>query len=224
MVALTTASSLSAQNFLSAEPAEQAFSLGVRIGVNSSNRTFGNEYFKKWNKNSWGTGFEAGVVANLNMRDYFTLQPGFFFQSRSGNFSYAQDYIGDNNEPKVFTQLGHYRYYSFVIPVMASFHFNISHSLRWTVEGGPYAQFRISGNDNDKITVIDSKADITSPSFSTYAKPAGFDFGLKIGTGLTFKRHYSFNVHYLAGGRKAWKSPHAGGHNKAWSFTLGYDF
>lgn len=224
MIALASATNVSAQKFLSAEPAEEAFNLGVRVGVNTSNRTFGKGYFNEWNKNSWGTGFEAGVVANLNMRDYFSLQPGFFFESRSGNYSYAQSYFDSTGEKQKTALLGHYRSYNFTVPVMASFRFNLSHSLRWTVEAGPYAQFRIHSDDNDKIKVISPQVNTNDPVTAVYAKASNFDAGLKIGTGLLFRGHYSFNVHYLAGGRKAWKAPHSGGSNKAWTFTLGYDF
>jgi len=224
MIAIATAVNVSAQKFLSAEPAEEIFNLGVRIGVNTSNRTFGKQYFNEWNKNSWGTGFEAGIIVNLNMRDYFALQPGFFFQSRSGNYSYAHNYFDESGDTQTLIQLGHYNTYSFIIPVIASFRFNVSNAVRWVVEAGPYIQFKIHSNDNDKITVLDPQASITSPAYATYAKSSNFDMGLKIGTGFVFKHRYSAYIHYLAGGQKAWQSPHSGGHNKAWSFTVGYDF
>lgn len=223
-VALFSASNLSAQKFLSSEPADDAFGLGVRVGVNTSNRTFGKGYFNEWNRNSWGTGFDAGIVANLNMRDYFALQPGFFFESRSGNYSYAQSHFDSSGKKQTTALLGHYRTYNFTVPVMASFRFNLSGKLRWLVEAGPYAQFRIHNDDNDEIKVFDPQVNPGDPATLRYAKSSNFDFGLKIGTGIMFRHRYSFNMHYLAGGRKAWKAPHAGGRNKAWVFTLGYDF
>ncbi|MDE6533044.1 MAG: PorT family protein [Muribaculaceae bacterium] len=215
--------SLLAQDFFSSEPAERLFSFGVRLGVNSSNRTFGKDYFKQWNINSWGTGVNAGVVIDLNMKDFFAIQPGFFFESRSGNYAYAQDYY-ENGEIQKFTQMGHYRTYNFTVPVMASFRFNVTDALRWNVEAGPYAQFKLHASDNDKITVIDPQPTTTSPLYTEAAKSNFLDFGIKMGTGLTLNRKYSFNVHYLAGTSNVWKNPHEGGRNKAWVFSLGYDF
>lgn len=222
-LSLATASISLAQDFLSSEPSEKLFNIGVRLGINSSNRTFGKEYFNEWNVNSWGTGFDAGVVLDLNMRDFFTIQPGFFFESRSGNYAYAQEYFY-SGETEKFTQMGHYRTYNFTVPVMASFRFNVTESLRWIVELGPYAQFKLHASDNDKITVIDPQESSSSPLYTSAAKSGFFDFGVKMGTGLTLNRKYSINVHYLAGTKNVWKSPHEGGRNKAWVFSIGYDF
>ena len=89
-MALSLFSNAKANDFLSSEVPDELFNIGVRIGLNTSNRTFNKDFFRSWNTNSWGTGIDAGVVVNLNMRDFFALQPGFFFESRSGNYSYSQ--------------------------------------------------------------------------------------------------------------------------------------
>lgn len=219
---LSVFSTAFAQDFLSAEQPDRLFGIGLRLGVNTSNRTFSHDYFQQWNVNSWGTGLEAGVVLDLNMRDFFTLQPGFFFESRSGNYAYAQDYY-EAGEINKFTEMGHYRTYNFTVPVMASFRFNITESLRWAIEVGPYAQFKLHASDNDKITVIEPQESTSSPIYSQAAQSTFFDFGAKIGTGLIINRKLSFNVHYLAGTKNVWKDPHKGGKNKAWTFTLGYE-
>ena len=192
------------------------------MGVNASNRTFDNECFKAWNVNSWGTGIEAGVVLDLNIREFFAIQPGFFFESRSGNYAYSENFVNVKNEDDNFTQLGHLRSYNFVVPVMASFRFNIADNLRWIVEAGPYAQFRLHSSDSDKIQVIDQPTP-QSPLKVNMAKSRFSDFGLKIGTGLSLDEHYYLGIHYLAGATSVWKEPE-GGLNKAWTFTLGYDF
>ena len=220
---MLTSTNVSAQEFLNTEPAEHLFNLGVRVGVNTSNRTFSKDYFREWNVNSWGTGFDAGVVVNLNMRDWFAIQPGFFFESRSGNYAYAENYF-DRGEPEKFTELGHYRTYNFIVPIMASFRFNLSPTLRWICEAGPYGMFKLKSSDNDKIQVIDPQQNANDPLDVNIAKTRFFDFGLKIGTGFEFKRRYSVNVHYMAGARSVWNEPHSGGHHKAWVATVGYDF
>ena len=216
-------STMSASDLVSTEPAEQLFNLGIRLGVNASNRTFSKDYFQTYNVNSWGTGVDAGIVLNLNMKEFFSLQPGFFFESRSGNYSYVQDYINQQNEKDSFSQMGHTRTYNFTIPVMLSFRFNIADNLKWLVEAGPYMQFKLHSTDSDKIEVISQ----TSPSMPVTidtAKSNFTDFGLKIGTGIMLDDHYSFAIHYMAGGSNVWKAPYEGGKNKTWTFTLGYDF
>lgn len=62
-------------------------------------------------------------------------------------------------------------------------------------------------------------------------KAKGLDIGIKMGTGLTLFRHYSFAVHYLAGCTQAWNDLKYenlrysyGGRSKEWTFTLGYNF
>lgn len=221
-VALSVFSSAGAQDFLSTAAADKLLSLGVRLGVNTSNRTFSQDYFQQWNVNSWGTGMDAGVVLDLNMRDFFSLQPGFFFESRSGNYAYAQDYYEAGKQDK-FTEMGHYRTYNFTVPVMLSFRFNITESLRWAVEAGPYAQFQLHSSDNDKITVIEPQQSSSDRLVVHKAKTNSSDFGMKVGTGLIVNRKCSFNVHYLAGFCNVWQDPHAGGRNKTWTFTIGYE-
>lgn len=225
MAAILSLGALSAYSadLLDTEPAEKLFNLGVRIGVNSSNRTFPSEKFSSWNVNNWGTGFNAGVVVDLNMREYISIQPGIFFESRSGHYSYSEEYVNQKNEMDYFTQLGHIRTYNLLVPVMASVKLNIADNLQWLIEAGPYVQFKLHSSDSNKIQVIDQPTP-TSPLKVEYAKSNFADWGFKLGTGIRLDKHYSFSIHYLAGLGNVWKSPVEGGSNKAWTFTLGYDF
>lgn len=216
--------SAGAQEFLSAEPSGNLISLGFRVGANSSIRTFSRDYFRQWNVDSWGTGVDAGFVLDLNIRDFFALQPGVFFESRSGNYAYAQDYFDYSGEKQEFTEMGRYRTYNMVIPVMFSFRFNLSPTVRWIAEAGPYAQFMLHSTDKNKIIVPNVQPDASTQVNPAIAHANSLDGGLKIGAGFSLKRTYSFYLHYMAGARKAWKAPHEGGRNKAWVFTLGYDF
>ena len=79
----------------------------------------------------------------------------------------------------------------------------------------------------NKSFVVDGPAE--QPLFDR--KPAGGDFGIKMGTGLQVLGHYYVGAHYLAGCIDAWKDRSIGnvtktygGVTKAWVFTLGYDF
>lgn len=211
-----------AADFFSTEESPRLFNFGVRLGVNASNRTFSKDYFNEWNVNSWGAGIDAGIVMNINIREYLAIQPGFFFESRSGHYAYSENYVSVANQIDNFTQLGKLRTYNFTIPVMASFRFNLADNLKWLVEAGPYVQLKLHSSDNQKIEVISQSANGAIERGSASSKFA--DWGLKAGTGIMVADHYSFSIHYLAGGCDVWKEPYAGGKNKAWTFTLGYEF
>ena len=213
---------ISAQNFFSTEKAQKFFSIGARIGVNATNHTFNPNYFNRWNVNSWGSGFEAGVVATLSFRDYLAVQPGIFFESRTGNYAYATDYITNLQTSDTFTQMGHSRFYDVVIPIMAVIRFNVSSNVRWLVEAGPYGQINIQRPDADNIQVLE-RLPLVNDYTVFRASSHFYDYGIKIGSGLMFAEHFYFGIHYLAGLREVWGQP-AGGKNKAWTFTLGYDF
>lgn len=221
-VALST--SLFGQEFFSTGPASRLFSIGARIGVNSSNRTFPAKAFNQWNVNSWGSGFDIGCVVDLNIRDFFSIQPGIFFETRKNTYAYAHDYYNRQGETKDFTQLGYDRSANITIPLLYSQRFNLSNKLRWIVEAGPYLQFIVyDKNRKDKIQVLEPQPTPNSELIVNGAKAAETDFGFKIGTGFTFKYKYSIFVHYLAGCKDAWTFPMKGGHNKAWVFSIGYD-
>ena len=56
---------------------------------------------------------------NLNIRDFFSMQPGFYFENRSYDYSTIRH---DADRRALETNLGHTRRYAFSIPVLASFH------------------------------------------------------------------------------------------------------
>lgn len=208
------------QDFFSTEAAPDFFTFGARIGFNTSNRTFPSNHYNLWNRNSWGTGFNAGFLANLNFKDYLTIQPGIFYESRSGDYNYVSNEIG--TEFGKLSQYGHWRGYYLTIPIMGIVKFNLADNIKWSVEFGPYFQFSLKqSGQNDLIALIDP-----SPysSFYGFFVPSlhTFDFGFKMGTGLTFLQHYYVGVHYMAGVCNAWSSPQ-GGKNKSWMFSIGYE-
>lgn len=210
------------QNFLDTGAPSALFDIGVRVGLNTSNRTFSGKYFDRWNVDSWGMGFNAGAVVDLNFRDFFTIQPGIFYDTRSGDYSYAQSYIDNKGAEQQFVELGHYRTYNLTIPVMVSFRFNLAANVRWILEAGPYVMLRIHSTDGDKIEVIKKNTERPGDYSVATAESSATDYGVKIGTGISWKNRYSFNIHYLKGFNHVWKDPFKGGHNNQWSFTVGY--
>lgn len=211
-----------AEDFFSTDDADHLFDFGVRIGVNTSNRTIGSSVASIWNQNSWGTGFDLGAVANINFKDFISVQPGFFYESRSGSFAYESIGYTENGNTYEITQLGKGREYLFTIPVVASVHFNVLDELRWNVDFGPYFQFKLKSTFDHKF-----EYPYAYPNGIVYldnVKTSRADVGLKMGTSLDIYEHYHIGVHYLAGLCHAWNPGELGGHNKAWMFTIGYNF
>lgn len=222
-----------AQKFFDTGAPEKLVAFGARIGVNSSNATVNDDVFNLWNKNSWGTGFDLGVVADINIRNYIAIQPGIFFQSRSGDYTYVSRYwvpVADengvlSNQAEDVFQYGHSRNYNIYIPIMASVRFNIGSKVRWEVDLGPYFNFKLHSTGQGATYYLKYEGiDEVATLHEVPIERKNFDFGFKIGTGFTFFRHYYLGVHYLAGGLDVWKNQGLGGRNKAWSFTAGYNF
>lgn len=219
--------SVGAVDFMDTNPCENLFRLGVRMGVNTTNRTVD---VVGYNRQNWGTGFDAGIVADLNIREYIAIQPGVFFQSRSGSYTFISRSNQISSPDHYLIQAGHHRSYNVSIPVMVSMRFNLSETLRWQVEAGPYFSVVMGSKYwNDELLSTGEKLEY-KPYFTQ--KPATLDFGLKFGTGMEIADHYYLGVHYMAGLTKAYKNGWVednflqvfGGHTKGWTFTIGYNF
>ncbi len=220
---------VTAEDFISTDMPEKTFTLGVRLGVNTSNRTLGKDVVSTYNHQSWGAGFDAGVVADINFRNYLSIQPGVFFESKNGDYSLVESF----GKGSYMTQNGKRRVYNITIPVVASFHFNLTDNMRWDVDFGPYVSLVMNSKmKNNIVTYAKDPADVGIQNIDPIAlKAKGTDFGLKFGTGMQLFNHYYVGVHYLAGLTTAWKdiesgnySYSLGGRTKAWVFSIGYNF
>lgn len=220
-----------ADDFFSTAKPENLVGLGVRIGVNTSNRTIGKDvYPNAYHSEGWRTGFDIGITADLNIRDYLAIQPGFFFESRNSTYTLMGKADGSDlgTSGVEMGQSGNLATYNFTIPVMAVFRFNVTDNVRWNVEVGPYVAFNLNSKLKNKKFIYEGEGDY-SPLFSQEARTT--DFGFKMGTGLQLFDHYYVAAHYLAGCLPAWKPADLGGIDKkfagctkAWVFTIGYDF
>lgn len=231
----------SAQDFFSTQKCDRFMDLGVRVGVNTTNRTLGSDVYENaYTRENWGTGLDVGVVASLNVRDYLAIQPGFFYEYRYGSYTLmGENYAIPGAEASGYevAQAGRRSSHNFTIPVLAVFRFNVASNVRWNVEVGPYVSFILSSTMSNSHLICDKsmippaeggQAEF-SPLFTT--KPAPVDFGFKMGTGLNFCDHWNVSVHYMAGCIDAWKEQKIGsfkkdfgGVTKGWIFSVGYDF
>lgn len=209
---------------------ERPFSFGVRAGFNTSNlsahKPDGSELRRLQHNETWGLGFSAGVVFNIHLRNWIAIQPGFFFETRSNKYSSLNEmrtFAGDVTT----SSFGKTSHTVFNVPILASASFNIASSVKWSVDFGPLFSFGLGGNDKGSelqgSTILPGMLDTEGFKHGYYDTRKKFDFGYKIGTGLTVMRHYYIGVHYEQGLLKPWKNI-GGGFNKAWTFTLGYDF
>lgn len=221
---LIAAPTMRADDFFDTSEADRPITFGARLGFNMSNQTSPSTG-KQLNLDSWGSGFDAGVVCDLNIRNFIALQPGFFFESRSNNYSYL--YNGSIVPGSDFThEYGHTRHYTFKIPVLASLRLNPAEDLRWSVDFGPYLSFGLGGSDKGYIPTnpqMENGHDFTHYNDGYYDLHRRFDFGFKMGTGIQYAQRYYLGIHYEAGALNVWKGL-SGGRHKAWMFTIGYDF
>ena len=211
-----------AQEFFDTSDAEKFFTFGARVGFNASNRTMPDVPTSLYNRNSWGTGFDAGVVANVNFKEYLSIQPGLFFDSRSGDYTYLMWYYDNGYYNNDDYMMGHFQTFNFIIPIMGVVKFNPMPKVKWSVEFGPYFQFTMKQKGSE-INIPYQPVPTVFQSDVYRAKYNKFDFGFKMGTGIQVLEHYYLGIHYLAGVCHAWTKP-SGGHNKEWMFTIGYDF
>lgn len=217
-----TTPQIKAQSFFDTSQPLYWFTFSGRIGFNTSNRTFPGGYYNLWNNNSWGTGFNIGALGNLNIREYLSIQPGIFFESRSGDYAYLTEYLDYLNKEQTHYEMGHLRAYYITVPVMGVVKFNISPKVQWSVELGPYYQLYLSETGQNNVSIIYRLPN--SNEYGEYtAEHKKMDVGIKVGSGLKIFDHYYLGFHYLGGFMDAWKLP-AGGRNKSWQFSLGYDF
>lgn len=201
--------------FFDTSRSEDFFRLGVRVGFNMSNVSANSDNFVM-SHDSWGSGFEGGVVADISLREWFSLQPGIFYQSRSNSYTHIRG-IGADQTMRV----GHTLYYSFYIPVMFVGRFNLADRWRWSVEAGPYLSLGVGHNDNGLEVIGDQEVKYHDGYFDDRKKNV---WGLKFGTGIEYDNHYYLGIHYMAGFGDPWKYADVSGRNKAWTFTLGYNF
>lgn len=223
------AASAGAADFFSTEKCDNWLTFGARIGVNTSNRTVSKDLITPYSRQSWGTGFNVGITADLNFRDYLSIQPGVFFESRSGDYTFQQELADGQKGVYSVMQAGHRRSYNLTVPVLASFRFNITDDVRWSVDFGPYVSFVLDSSHKNKALLSNGDQGMFTPPFMPETKDV--DFGFKMGTGLTILSHYYVGVHYEAGVLDAYKDVKIdgykliyGGRTKAWLFTLGYNF
>ncbi|WP_305386190.1 porin family protein, partial [uncultured Muribaculum sp.] len=172
------------------------FQVGVRAGFNTSNLTTNyDDAFQdiKWNHNQWKGGFSAGMVVDINLRNFFTIQPGIFLDTRKSTYHYLVN--SDNVLKAIDGQLtGNY----IRIPILASLRLGVAELAQVQIDFGPYFAWGFGGAN--KYTVYGTSdteptapqvigRDFKSDCFGDKGMVQTYDWGLKMGLGVLVMQH-----------------------------------
>lgn len=213
--------------FFSTAPASDIIQIGVRAGLNTSTQTIDRDNFPNWSSSGWGTGFQLGVDVPVGILDFLSIQPGLYYQLRSGDYS-----VSSSTQT---AQMGHYSMSYISIPVTVQVNFNLNDRLRWGVEAGPYFSWRIGSHHSSAVispvpvTIEGSDGVTVTPgenityNVGTMSKQKK-DYGMKIGTYFLFNHKWYAGLHYYAGMTRVYKNKDLGGSNLLWALSVGYNF
>ena len=237
-ICMASAMAMSAQLVVDQGQPENQFEVGLRLGFNSSNVSNNNTEAvadMKQANNNWQEGLTVGAVVDLNIYNCLAVQTGVIYQRRRSDYQNLR--INEEN--------GYFAYYEgkrhsnyFQVPVLASFRMKLNKYIEGQVDFGPYFAFGFGGKDKynmyasqyNELGAVDiAQVPVKADYFGDNGAHHSFDWGFKIGAGIEIQDNYYVGIHYDAGARNAHdKNPYPGssvsGLNKAWNFTIGYNF
>ncbi|MDE7407727.1 MAG: PorT family protein, partial [Muribaculaceae bacterium] len=198
----------SAQLMIDTSDAKKAFGFGVRFGLTTSNLSSNQADLTPILHSTdvdWRTGFTCGVTMDIMLRNFFSLQPGLFFESRNCSFQHIED--GENGYFNI--QKGDQSSSYFKIPIIASFRFLLDKQVEWQIDFGPYFSFGLGGSEHYHY-INPAHPNYGYEFKRDYFGDKGFvrdyDWGFKMGTGLCVMDRYYVGVHYEAGCRNVLRS------------------
>lgn len=224
-----------AQTIIDTSAPSKVVNMGFRIGFNTSNLTtnFDEAYPQiVWNHTQWRPGFTMGAVVDINLRNCFAIQSGLYFKSRNSDFHYLI------NNMSLEAIEGHWGAYYLEIPILASFRLGVAELAQAQIDLGPYFATGFGGKVDYTVysTVRDTYFEPYVEANSgkgDYFGDKGIarrgDWGLKFGLGFLVMQKFYIGAHYnfscmnmMRDSKEATKR--ISGHNKAWTFTVGYNF
>lgn len=202
--------------------ASPPFSLGARVGFNSSNFAEARSALSL-NQPQWKKGFIAGIEMDIPLLMGFHLAPGFYFDHRNNDYSAVSGNV---------QTFGSVSSSWFQFQLMASYHISPLSFTTVCFDFGPYLAYGFGGSDKFQQVTFDSLLPaVASAKFSTstFGHDGSYfrtDWGFKMGVGLLLARHYYLGAHYVAGARNLsiHKSAIDNSKSRSWEFTLGYNF
>lgn len=226
--------------FDTGEPAK-ILQFGVRVGFTSSNLT--NNYDAssrdmKWKNQNWRNGFTFGGVVDINIRNYFAIQPGLFFVSRANTYNML---ICNDNKMKLLEGKCNTNYWQ--VPILFSLRLGVAELAQLHIDVGPYFAYGFGGknkysifgyemaNDGNLLPIIirEDGKEQEGDYFGENGIAQRYDSGIKFGVGVQAMGNFYVGVHYEYSLRNVLRDSErlnvrAKGHNKIWNFTVGYNF
>lgn len=203
---------------------EKLLNYGVRLGFNASNvsNNFTSIGSAQWALNDWENGITVGAVVDFNINNCMSVQSGLYYQRRRSDFKNL------HTSESIIAIEGKRTANFFQIPVLASFRMGLGKNIQGQIDFGPYFAFGFGGKVNYSVySSIDDEVEpfeFRQDYFGDKGNYHTFDWGFKMGVGALFYDHYYVGIHYDAGARNTLNVDDATGVNKAWNFTLGYNF
>lgn len=236
LMIMTVSQPVSAQTILDTAYPAKIIGVGVRASFNTStlNTNFDDiipEY--AWNHTQWGQGFSAGLAVDINIRNFFAISSGINLRARNNTFRYL---LIDNEGLEAVE--GHWGGNYLEIPLLASLRLGVPELAQCHIDLGPYFATGFGGKVKHTIYSAEESPMMTYGLLTSYGKGDYFgdkgmvnryDWGIRMGIGFLVLQHYYIGTHYNAGCHNVLKSVkdatgRARGHNKSWTFTLGYNF
>jgi hypothetical protein len=181
------------------------FTFGVRAGLNLS--SFSSEMGEELDHTRFG--FNIGGAVELNIIKAFSINSGLYFTTKGGksNRLYGDHRVKYSANPMYFE-----------IPLLASLRLNMTPTLQWQFNFGPYFDLGIGGN-------YKMKAPDESVKLRFFGKEYGgrrFNMGLSLGTGVTIHEQYYVGIYYQYGLTNAMR--YYNGKDGIACISVGYNF
>jgi Outer membrane protein beta-barrel domain len=206
----------------------QTFDLGIKAGVNLSTVSFNNpipNYVVGFQNT---TGFQAGVIEDINFQ-HFTIQPGLFFITKGDKFTDELSITNPGNSYQSYNyhNTGSEKFNYLELPINVLYKVKASPMAKIYAGGGPYIGYGLSGTTSSQLTgsqtsdyhgSIDFGTDHTKNDYKL------FDYGANLIAGVELKKHYTIDLNYSLGLRNIVWSSIENVKNRSLGLSVGYLF
>jgi len=203
----------------------QTFNLGVKAGVNLSTTAFSTTYPNYAVDPQNRTGFQVGVVEDINFQ-HFTIQPGLFFITKGGKFTDEYS-ISDNYQSYSYHTTGTDKFNYLELPVNVLYKVQASSLAKIYAGGGPYAGYALSGSVISQLTgsqTTNYNESLAFGSDHTKDEYKLFDYGVNFIAGVEIKKHYTIDLNYSLGLRNIAWTTEDNIKNRSLGLSVGYLF
>lgn len=237
---LLTAFRLTATDFVDHGPAPKFVEIDVHLigGGSGMTQNYGSKFaeIREVSSSMGGMyGVGAGAVFGMNSLIGLGTELNFTFNENKTDVAVSNDDV--TSVSNVFLTN---RYVYGNIPVYIQFRFNLSESIRWTVNAGMYYSYGLGGKQKQTIynstvnelgqlvpRVVETKPDFFHSDETFINAFNRSDIGLHLATGLNFGRHIMVGVRLQAGFKNISRASgivNPDLHNLSLAATLGYRF